>query len=69
MLRERENVTNHHTPVTRHLIHLSIDDRKIFIGIPQTLPCTAQPGDVHKDHTTYRKAPVKIKIKKKKIYT
>lgn len=50
--------TNHHTPLTWHLIHLSIVNRKIFIGILNLFP-TAHLGQVHKDHTTYRTAPVK----------
>lgn len=33
--------TNHHTPLSCHLIHLSINDRKIFIGILKPCP-TAQ---------------------------
>lgn len=54
---KKQNVTNHHTPLTWHLIHLSVVDRKIFIGIPKPCP-TAQLGGVHKDHTTYKTAPV-----------
>lgn len=34
----KTEVTNHHTPLTRHLIHLSMVDRNIFIGIPKPCP-------------------------------
>lgn len=49
-------ITTHHSHDTS-FISPSFD-RKIFIGILKPCP-TAQPGQVHKDHTTYKTAPVK----------
>lgn len=49
---------NHHTPLTRHLIRLSIVDGKIFIGIPALY--RAAPGEVHEEsHDLQKTAPAK----------
>lgn len=57
-LKEKE-VTNHHTPITQHLIHLSIFDRKIFIGISKPCPVPRSQEKCTRITRLYKTAPGK----------
>lgn len=58
---ETEGEKSYKSPHTTHTTpHWSLRRRqKDLYWYPHTLACTAQPGEVHKEHTTYKTAPVK----------
>lgn len=52
--------TNHHTPLAWHLIHLSIFDRKIFIGILKPCPTVQLQQSTRITLLTKEHLPVKV---------